>query len=680
MAAISLRNMFSAAVAAMILSLSACGGGGSGGEGDQTPTPIVVTTPPTTVVPDPATPVTVPPVPVVLTTQAIASAPAETSPVLRSAIRSGQSPAPVASPSVSFAVGGIAKALPLSATTSTVRVITGTQLMNFVEGAIPSLFPEHAIDREITGGGVVYQWRWYSNGNIIAVDSNGNIYGLGPYVGSDTVAHLFGTLTQFTCIVDAEMCRPLVVGSLVVPQNGAVNVPLSGTVITVPFDRPVVCPGGSTTDTFGAIQGTMTCSTTATSATVTIVTAELPENALITVTLGGFRSVENIEMVSYSWSFTTVKKPVVVPVVKVVTANNHSGFYGDRGANAVSIIDPSIKAVGQSVLPSVPGYLFVNHIDIDSGKGTIYVGAGLTWVLHRVDAKTGVALPSFVIDSVAAGSYGHGIRGIAHSDKAVCIVTGIWQQTTYSYYWQNRLICFDPITGNKVFNSNGQNNFVGDATMIPTKLLYSATRGKFYVIVATDAGRFEESTTGSNGRDGFKPGTPGMVVEIDATTYQKGRTWNVGSMPLDAEIVGNTLMVVNAGDKSLSKIDLSVAATANAVTTIDWKNTFTGLANPTNIKVDLERGVYYVSDWENSVRVMRLATDQQDGRIVIGDVPWGMGIAAGSLWVAAPKKAVWNPTGDSVYRVNRATLLVEETIVVGNVMPTAVAIYDNTKP
>lgn len=304
------------------------------------------------------------------------------------------------------------------------------------------------------------------------------------------------------------------------------------------------------------------------------------------------------------------------------------------------------------------------------------MGAQSTFVLHRVDPLSGTALASFAIDPGNPDLI-HGIHGLAHSDTAVCIVTGQLGRQA-QYYWRNRFICFDPVSGNKAHVS--ATDFLGDASMIPTQVLYSATRKKFYVFMATEAAIFLESFAGAGGggRDGYRPGTTGTVVEIDAETYQKGCVWRAGSVPLDGEIDGNLLRVINGGDKSLSKIDLS-ASCATTVKTVDWATTFMDRANPTGIKIDLAQGVYYVPDWVDSVRVMSLATDQEVGRIVIGDVPWGMGIAAGSLWVAAPKKLVFDPFGDSVFEIDRTSRTIKSTITGVGALPWGLAIYDTTQ-
>ncbi len=553
--------------------------------------------------------------------------------------------------------------------------ITDDDLFDWAEKKYPQYFPTN--EQSISGlaDGNTYAYRPYAiTGNYVGRrvggTDDGGIYGIGPYTGGllERFGHRDDFIREFKCEIKPEVCRPQVVAAGVSPANGSVNIPVKGTKIMFPFDRPLVCPQAPITGNFGAISGTLTCVNTATAAVVTIEAAELPGSAIITATLSGFVSAEGgVPMQAFTLSFTTevvIKPP---PVVKIITVNQN-GYLLKTGE--VSIVDPTTRLVSQVTLPPVPGYILSSYIDVDSARGVAYSGALGTFVLHRTDVVKGVALPSFVIDpNNIDNNHGHGIHGIAHDDKGtVCIATGTWGNNN-TYYARNRLICFDP-SGRKVFES--PTDWLGDGQMTPTQVLYSATRQKYYVLLAVEQGLFLEWFQGGKGRDGYRPGTRGTVTEIDALTYNKERVWTVGSMPLDGKIEGNTLRIVNAGDKSLSKIDLAATST---VITIDWKTTFTGLTNPTGIEIDLELGVYYVPDWVDSVRVMSLATDQQVGRIVTGDVPWGMGIANGSLFVTAPKKAVFDPTGDSVFEIDRTTRTIKNTITGVGAMPYGLAIY-----
>ncbi len=546
----------------------------------------------------------------------------------------------------------------------------GTEmLLNWAERTFPETFPEPAVTQQGEYQGRMYEFRHYSNGCYVAVRDDQTAWGLGPCVGSDTTPYYFGPTSAYRCLAEPDYCRPKVNVVAVTPAPGAASVPRNA-IMKVPFDRALVCPEAPIVADFGVVRGQLTCATANGKSTVTITPdGELPNGAVVTATLSGFFGLEGVVMTPYTWQFTVVK---TAPVVKIVTAN-WDGY--DTGA--VSIIDPTTRVVNKVMLDKIPGYLISTNIAVDNARGVAYMGALSTYVLHRVDIKTGKALPSFVIDP---GSYDdahwHGIRGLSHNGDAVCIVTGSSLNGAQAeYYARNRLACYSPSAGTALFMS--PTDFLGDGTMIPMKLIYSSVHKKFYVLMSKLDGLFMEWFGDAAARDGYRAGTIGKVVEIDGTTFQKGRTWAVGSVPIDGELHGDMLSVVNAGGKTLSKINLLVAnpAATGAVTTVDWTATFTGMANPTGIKIDSEKNVYYVPDWVDSIRVMSLTTDQQVGRIITGDVPWGMGIVGGSLWVTAPKKQIF-ASGDALLEIDRTTQTIKNTVTAG-AMPHGLAIYQS---
>jgi hypothetical protein len=151
-------------------------------------------------------------------------------------------------------------------------------------------------------------------------------------------------------------------------------------------------------------------------------------------------------------------------------------------------------------------------------------------------------------------------------------------------------------------------------------------------------------------------------------------------MPIDAGENGNILRVLNAGSKELSLIDLEAPVTTGVVT-VDWSGTFLDLAHPIRLKMDPEYGVYYVTDWKNAVRVFKIATDQQIKSIDVVDVPVGLTLTDSSLWVATPKKDIWEPTGNSVVEIDRKTQEVKGRVTdPGMLMPGGIATYDTAQP
>jgi hypothetical protein len=545
-------------------------------------------------------------------------------------------------------------------------------------------FPSHQVTGSATldgdGDGELetYAYRMYpETGNCFGVRTAGKdvggIYLCGPYVGNQIVRYAHIDDRHIKCLVNVEVlgCQPRVTS--VTPADGATGVDIKNVVITAVFDQRLACPEAPIIGTFGIITGTLTCANGATTATVTIVAETLPENSLITAALSGFLSEDLIAaMVPQTWSFATRKGIVVVLETKVVSAN-WRGHYSE----AASIIDPVTSGVSRVEFATVPGYIIPMQIAVDNKRGIVYVGAShTTYVLHRFDIKTGKELQWFPIEFPFTQA--QAIQGIAVTpDDRVCIVTGFLDgQSVYTQ--RNRLICFNPDTGERVFVS--ATDFVASATQTPTRLLYSDSRNKFYILTAADGAMFVEGGVGA--RDGYNPGTVGTLVEIDAASYRKERVWtNIGSMPLDAAPIENwnKLLIAVAGDHKLVTVDLVKRPNeVGAVTGVNWSGLFGQYSYPTNILSDEAKGVYYVSDWYDSVRVMSLSTHQQIGRIVIsGSTPRGLTIANGDLWVAAPREAVWS-AGQKTYVIDRTTRLVKRSIVTGN-QPWNLVTYQRTE-
>ena len=533
-------------------------------------------------------------------------------------------------------------------------------------------FPSHqatgsaTLDGDGDGELETYAYRMYpETGNCFGVRTAGKdvggIYLCGPYVGNRIVRYAHIDDRHIKCLVNVEVlgCQPRVTS--VTPADGATGVDIKNVVITAVFDQRLACPEAPIIGTFGIITGTLTCANGATTATVTIVAETLPENSLITAALSGFLSEDLIAaMVPQTWSFATRKGIVVVLETKVVSANLAAWSGGT--AESASIIDPIFNTTKQVKFEAVPGYLFTTQIAVDPKNGISYVGAEYgTYVLHRFDVKTGLALPSYRIDPDT--DQAQGIHGIAVTESsAVYVVLGRWGAQTTT---QGKLIGWDA-NGARIFTS--PTNFVAGPDQTPVKILYSKARNKFYVLAAANSGLVEDTISGSffGLRDGYAAGTVSTLIEIDATTHEKGRMWNnIGSMALDMAFVENEakLLIAASGDRKLTTVNLDTGA----VTSVDWSGLFGQYSYPTNILPDEAKGVYYVSDWYDSVRVMSLSTHQQIGRIVIsGSTPRGLTIANGDLWVAAPRESVWHTNGQKTYVIDRAKRSVKRAIVTGD--------------
>lgn len=563
---------------------------------------------------------------------------------------------------------------------------TNAALLDWAQSVYPELFPGTPLvfDDVVAPDGNHYYARYYAvTQNYVGVCLGGGAntcivggaYGLGPYtVGSLTY---FGHKDAYKCLVNAEWCRPKVIS--VTPADGATGVEIKNVAIKVSFDRQLVCPSGPITGTFGAINGTLTCINAASTATVTITATTLPDNSRITAILTGFRSAEGeVEMAAHTWSFTTRKGIVTVLETKVLSVN----MQGHAGKEAVSFIDTTTNTVVQKVVPPpVPGYILPMKMYVDSIRSVGYIGVGNGYVLYRFNASTGATLPSISIeDPVSWNERSHSIQGVAGSGAEVCIVTGKLDAQS-QYDWRNRLICFNPDSGARTFVS--PTDFLGTVAEVPTNLLYSAARQKYYVLMATEGCLLFEAVSAGY-RDGYCAGSVGRVIEINATTKARERSWSVGSMPLAAKQIGDKLYVLKSGDRGATIVNLTSGATES----VDWSGIFDKYAYPVAIEASESEGVYYVSDWLSSVRVMSRTTNQQVAVITLpqGRVPRGLVLAAGDLWVAAPLRDAVYTDAQTVYRIDRTTRLVKQTISFTTpltngtgIMPWDLAVYERTE-
>lgn len=577
--------------------------------------------------------------------------------------------------SASFSVGSGGVISPAEATQVAMAPTeyTNAALLDWAQVAYPELFSGAPLvfDEVIAPDGNRYYARYYAvTGNYVGVCLGGSAntcivggaYGLGPYTGN--VLAYFGHKDAYKCLVNAEWCRPRVVS--VTPASGATGVDIKNVTIKVVFDRQLVCHTGSIPGTFGLITGMLTCTNAVSTAEVVIVATTLPDNSRITASLSGFRSAEGgIEMAAYTWSFTTRKGIVTVLETKVLTAN-----LLDMGREVGSIIDASTNEVTKKVeIPQVPGYLLPNHVHVDPMRSVGYLSVSSGFVLYRFNPSTGEVLPPFLIeDKIYWNERVNGTQGVASSASEVCIVTGgFGVQSIYTH--RNRLICFHPDTGARTFVS--PTDFLGTVAEVPTNLLYSTSRQKYYVLMATENCLLFEGVPGG-ARDGYCAGSTGRLVEINAVTKVRERSWSVGSMPLNAAFIGDQLYVLKSGDRGATIVNLVTGATQS----IDWSNLFGQYAYPTNIQPDEEKGVYYVSDWKDSVRVMSLATNQQIGAITLpaGRVPRGMVIADGDLWVATPLRDMVYTDAQSVVRIDRKSRTIKKMISLGPVPDTRIGL------
>ncbi len=124
-----------------------------------------------------------------------------------SRIQSGASKSPVMlgddrlSQAQTKAVSPVRASLASTAVAGSTTPITATQLLDWAQQVLPSLFPPGATSQVYTAAGLTYNLRFYaSTGNYLAIaDGDGSVYGLGPF--TNQVVMSFGKLSDYTCDV-----------------------------------------------------------------------------------------------------------------------------------------------------------------------------------------------------------------------------------------------------------------------------------------------------------------------------------------------------------------------------------------------------------------------------------------------------------------------------------------------
>lgn len=106
-------------------------------------------------------------------------------------------------------------------------VVTVKDLFDWAEYKFPDLFPKPAAlpDTPFAYEGVQYTVRGFANGNFLGLTSDGQIFGLGPFTGSQLTR--FGTAADYAAQVQTDRCgvdpaRCLTDESPVGPLNGCV--------------------------------------------------------------------------------------------------------------------------------------------------------------------------------------------------------------------------------------------------------------------------------------------------------------------------------------------------------------------------------------------------------------------------------------------------------------------------
>lgn len=474
----------------------------------------------------------------------------------------------------------------------------------------------------------------------------------------------------------ADTKAPTLMSVSIADGATGVSVALSARVYT--FDEDVVCRGQVTLESEGhAVPSTTACSgKTLTFTPAASTQAFWGEKYALRLPVGAVADAAgNPLALADTRSFTTEFLPGAGATLYVANGRGNISSLGIPGS--ATLIDAASQAVKQRVMfAPAPGHFGADHADADAGTGRILFGSNLgTFVIHQTRV-TGEVLPSIVIDPANPNLH-HGVRGLAHSPRARCAAFGElgYLNDGSTNYWQGAMKCWKRDSDQVVFTASA--GFLADRTTeIVTKLLYHEGRDVYYVVVAKMSTLLDiQSSTLGGYRLGFAAGQSGRVIEVDAKAYTVRRSWTVGSASTDALRIGDKLYVTNAGDKSLSVVDLSAANTGVAVTTHDLRSSFLDpYENPMSIASD---GTYlYVGDYLTSVRVLSLA-GAPVGRVDLGNEPGRMTVSGGLLWVTAYAIDFRRGMGaaNAVYVIDLASRLVVKTIMGAGDRPAEITVF-----
>lgn len=344
------------------------------------------------------------------------------------------------------------------------------------------------------------------------------------------------------------------------PVDGATDIDIDQGVvtITVVMDEAIECPAQNpiviTRSNGQAVEGgTFACDPPTLSLTFQakfLLQCETYKATLVK----GIKDLAGNQSVEASVSFSTKCPP---PVKKVYSVS----YNATAGQNSLFGIDTADGVVGGAM--PLADMSFQVAVLADAKNHTVWTASSRNGV-NTYDTETGVSA------KVSVG--GHMSSFALKGEYVWAAADGLWRDGAF---YDNRLFKFDRVTREAI----GQTEPVTDSGKTPLMVLAHPTAARLYTL-NVDA----ESIHGTNCtpvcREVRLPGYPGTVTAVDSASGAILWTVTVGSVPLDGYIdaTTNTLYVVNAGDRTLSKVNL----TTQAVTTASLPE-FTGYRQPVGI-------------------------------------------------------------------------------------------------
>lgn len=504
------------------------------------------------------------------------------------------------------------------------------KLYDWAEGLYPELFPSHQETKNVCIPQGCFEYRYYPETNNYVGVKDGRIWLYGAYTGDQLVEYV--TVDSLKCSFDVDSCRPYV--QTFAPVKDATNV-AKGTAAVFTYNEALNCSGvGGTTEVGeeGSLKITVELSCNATAKTVTVKpVTQWPYNSQACLTLAGIHNLAGYGSLPEKLCFTTER--LAVPAAgKFYVAN---ATHESAGAKAAAVLDVASGGITPIAFPPVPGFGSVHAVAIDPLMGRAYFATFGTFRLYSIDLQTHKVFEPIAIDPDF--TYIYAIHGVATTETEVCMTFGWYDAPSHPRH--NQLDCRS--LSNQAETWKSATNFLADNTRTVTALRYLpyGTAKNLYALAGSNSAYFGEVYDPTNGaiRHGYGPGTVGTVVEVDAVTHAKLRSWNVGSVPQGIDRATNgDLYVTNSGDASMSIIRYATGQ----VETISLASSFVGYQRPLYIKIDQPRDRFYVTDYLGAVIAFRLSDHKEVARLPVGVLTIDLAMSGGKLAVTSMEGTV----------------------------------------
>lgn len=434
--------------------------------------------------------------------------------------------------------------------------------------------------------------------------------------------------------------------------DGANDVSVSLSALTVTFDQGVSCSGNASLiqSVTYTVAGTKSCSGNVLTFTVTDSTKLFyGTNHSIVLAAGEVKNSVGQGNAVSTTRFTTERLP---GGTRLFVAN--SGAVPDNGGQYISQID--LPAGALSTVPVINQFAFQWSIVADPRAGKVYSsGQGTFRGVDVIETVGGIATSTIRLDPNRSN--------IENYEALAVGPYGIY--AAYSNYWgypsqpelRNRVFMFDPRTNVELARSSRP---FPDDSMTPRAIVAhpDPTVNRVYVAMVSKSAL---DLLGCRFMD-YRPNTKGLIYELDGKTLEIVRSFDVGSVPiaLALDAANGRLYVANAGDRSLSKVDL-VTGTVKTVA----PPSLGGCRQPEALVLSQD-GKLWVANGNDGVHAFNGDLIEQQYIAIPGSpVTRGVAIANGLLFVTGIIPSTTAPTVSWVYEVDPAQGMVTRSLASG---------------